>query len=106
MAAGAARGLIIGPAGDEPQNESARYNLVYIPDLRVGRRFVLDGDVAADVADAEAALVRLDATAGSLADTKALACTDYTPARHLIAKGPPTRLGVEHHPGPEGGPDA
>ena len=36
---------------------------VYIPDPLVGRRFVLDGDVAADVADAEAALVRLDATA-------------------------------------------
>ena len=32
-------------------------------------------------------------------------CTDYTPARHLIAKGPPTRLGVEDDPGPEGGPD-
>ncbi len=46
---------------------------VYIPDLLVGRRFVLDGDVAADVADAEAALVRLDAAAGALADTEALA---------------------------------
>ena len=46
---------------------------VYIPDPLVGRRFVLDGDVAADVADAEAALVRLDATGGALADTQALA---------------------------------
>ncbi len=46
---------------------------VYIPDPLVGRRFMLDGDVAADVADAEAALVRLDATAGALADTEALA---------------------------------
>ena len=46
---------------------------VYIPDPLVGRRFVLDGDVAADVADAESALVRLDATAGALADTEALA---------------------------------
>ena len=46
---------------------------VYIPDPLVGRRFVLDGDVAADVADAEASLVRLDATAGALADTEALA---------------------------------
>ena len=34
---------------------------------------MFDGDVAADVADAEAALVRLDATAGALADTEALA---------------------------------
>ncbi len=46
---------------------------VYIPDPLVGRRFVLDGDVAADIADAEAALVRLDAAAGALADTEALA---------------------------------
>ena len=46
---------------------------VYIPDPLAGRRFVLDGDVAADVADAEAALVRLDAAAGALADTEALA---------------------------------
>ena len=42
---------------------------VYISDPLVGRRFVLDGDVA----DAETALVRLDATAGALADTEALA---------------------------------
>ena len=46
---------------------------VYIPDPLVGRRFLLDGDVAADVADAEAALTRLDATAGTLAGTEALA---------------------------------
>ena len=46
---------------------------VYIPDPLVGRRFVLDGDVAADIADAEAALVRLDAMAGALAGTEALA---------------------------------
>ena len=46
---------------------------VYIPDPLDGRTFVLDGDVAADVADAEAALVRLDATTGALADTEALA---------------------------------
>ena len=46
---------------------------VYIPDPLIGRRFVLDGDVAADVADAEAALVRLNATADALADTEAFA---------------------------------
>ena len=46
---------------------------VHIPDPLVGRRFVLDGDVAADVADAEATLARLNATAGALADTEALA---------------------------------
>ena len=46
---------------------------VYRPDALAGRNFVLDGDVAADVADAEAAIVRLDTTASALADTEALA---------------------------------
>lgn len=46
---------------------------VYMPDPLAGRRFVLDGDVAADVADAEAALVRLDTSAAALANTEALA---------------------------------
>ena len=46
---------------------------VYLPDPLAGRRFVLDGDVAADVADAEAALVRLNTSAAALADTEALA---------------------------------
>ena len=45
----------------------------YLPDTLTGRQFVLDGDVAADVADAEAALVRLNASAEALADTEALA---------------------------------
>lgn len=46
---------------------------VYLPDKLAGRRFVLDGDVAADVADAETALVRLNETARALADTETLA---------------------------------
>ena len=46
---------------------------VYRPDRLAGRRFVLDGDVAADVADAEAALLKLDASAAALAGTEALA---------------------------------
>ena len=46
---------------------------VYLPDTLAGRRFVLDGDVAADVADAEAALIRLETTAYTLAGTEALA---------------------------------
>lgn len=45
----------------------------YLPDPLVGRRFVLDGDVAADVADAEAAIARLNAEARALVDTEALA---------------------------------
>ena len=46
---------------------------VYMPDLLVGRRIALDGDVAADVADAEGALIRFNGTAATLADTEALA---------------------------------
>ena len=46
---------------------------VYWPDELAGRQFVLDGEVAADLADAEAMLVRLDMSASALADTEALA---------------------------------
>lgn len=45
----------------------------YIPDALVGRRFALDGNVAADIADAEAAIARLNAEATALVDTEALA---------------------------------
>jgi len=45
----------------------------YLPDPLVGRRFVLEGEVAADVADAEAAITRLNAEATTLVDTDALA---------------------------------
>src|SRR5690606_31226317 len=45
----------------------------YVPDPLVGRTFRLDGNVAADVADAERAIARLDASAEALADTEALA---------------------------------
>ena len=45
----------------------------YVPDLLVGRRFALDGDVAADVTDAETAITRLNAEATALVDTEALA---------------------------------
>ena len=49
-----------------------RYS-VYRPDHLAGRHFVLDGDVAADVADAEAELIRLNVAADALANTEALA---------------------------------
>ncbi len=45
----------------------------YVPDELTGRSFAFDGDVAADVADAEAAISRMDAEAPSLVDTEALA---------------------------------
>ena len=45
----------------------------YVPDHLMGRQFMLQGEVAADVADAEAAIVRLNVEATSLVDTEALA---------------------------------
>jgi hypothetical protein len=45
----------------------------YVPDFLVGRKITVDGDVAADVTDAEAAIARLNVEATSLVDTEALA---------------------------------
>ncbi len=45
----------------------------YVPDPLAGRGFTLDGDIAADVADAEAAIARLNEQASALVDTEALA---------------------------------
>jgi Fic family protein len=45
----------------------------YVPDVLAGRTIALDGDAAADVADAERAIATLDAGAVTLADTEALA---------------------------------
>ena len=45
----------------------------YVPDTLAGRNIALDGDAAADVADAERAIATLDAAAVTLADTEALA---------------------------------
>lgn len=50
---------------------------VYLPDRLADRRFVLDGDVAADISVAEAVLVRLDSSAMALSSTDA-------PARMLL----------------------
>ena len=46
---------------------------VYMPDRLHGRQFSLDGDVAAEVTQAETALARLDATGNALANSEALA---------------------------------
>lgn len=46
---------------------------VYIPDNLLGRQFLLDGPVAADVADAEAAIARFNTEASALVNTEALA---------------------------------
>jgi len=53
-------------------NRSCEYE-AYIPDTLVDRWITLDGDVAADVADAEAAIARLNTEATALVDTEALA---------------------------------
>ncbi len=45
----------------------------FIPDRLVGRQITLDGSVAAEVADAEAAVTRLDTEAAALVGTEALA---------------------------------
>ncbi|MCJ7796572.1 MAG: hypothetical protein MUQ56_07380 [Thermoleophilia bacterium] len=45
----------------------------YVPDLLAGRSFALDGPVAADVAEAEAAITRLEVEATALIDTEVLA---------------------------------
>lgn len=45
----------------------------YVPDPLVGQRITLEGEVAADVGDAEAAIVRLNVDANALIDTEALA---------------------------------
>ena len=46
---------------------------VYEPDKLCGRRFTMEGPVAADVSDAERALFEFDASAGALRNTEALA---------------------------------
>ena len=46
---------------------------VYLPDRLMGRVFALDGMVAADVAEAETAITRLDLGARTLSDSEALA---------------------------------
>ena len=53
-------------------NRGCEYE-AYLPDPLVGRAFTIDGEVAADIADAEAAIARLNAKATSLVDTEALA---------------------------------
>jgi Fic family protein len=45
----------------------------YVPDPLVDRPVIFDGDVAADVTDAETAMARLDMSASALIDTEALA---------------------------------
>src|SRR5687767_9138200 len=45
----------------------------YLPDPLMGRSYLIEGAVAADVADAETAITRLNNEATALVDTEALA---------------------------------
>lgn len=54
------------------ERRSCEYD-AYLPDRLSDRTFRLDGEVAADVADAEAAIARLDTRVAALTDTEALA---------------------------------
>jgi len=63
----------VGGIGLPRQDSRSCDYAAYLPDPLVGRRFTLDGDVAADVADADAAIGRLNANATALVDPEALA---------------------------------
>jgi Fic family protein len=52
--------------------QSCNYE-AYVPDPLIGRVFSFDGDVAADVTDAEAAIAHMDVEATALLDTEGLA---------------------------------
>jgi Fic family protein len=67
------RRWISDPSGPSRRDNRPCEYEVYIPDRLVGRTFTIDGDVAADLADAEAAIARLNVEATSLVDTEALA---------------------------------
>ncbi len=62
----------IGSGMSRKDRRSCNYE-AYVPDPLAGRRITLDGDVAADVTDAEVAIARLDVEASALIKTEALA---------------------------------
>ncbi|MHB8244358.1 MAG: Fic family protein [Acidimicrobiales bacterium] len=56
----------------KPDRRSCEYE-AYLPDGLLDRRFGLDGDVAAEVTDAEASIARLNVSGASLVNTETLA---------------------------------
>jgi len=62
----------VGSGMSRKDRQSCDYE-AYVPDPLAGRRIALDGDVAADVADAEVAIARLNVEVSALIDTEALA---------------------------------
>ena len=67
------RRWISDPSGPSRRDSRSCEYEAYVPDSLMGRIFTMDGDVAANVADAEAAIARLDIEATSLVDTEVLA---------------------------------
>jgi Fic family protein len=63
----------IGGLGVPRQDTRSCEYEAYVPDPLVGRTITLAGDVAADIADAEAAVARMNAEATALVNTEALA---------------------------------
>src|SRR5262245_2454480 len=61
------------PTGMTRRDRSACHYQSYLPDKLYGRAVLLDGDVAADIADAESEIRQLNAGTGSLTNTEALA---------------------------------
>jgi Fic family protein len=61
---------LLGPSRKD--NRGCEYD-AYVPDPLLSRTFALEGDVAADVADAENAITKLNAEATSLVDLESLA---------------------------------
>ncbi len=62
----------IGSGMSRRDRRSCDYD-AYVPDSLAGRRITLDGDVAAEVVDAEVAIARLNVEASALIETEALA---------------------------------
>lgn len=60
-------------SGLSRRDRNGCYYDAYLPDSLAGRHFSIDGDVAADIADAEAAIFRLNIDAVSLLNSEALA---------------------------------
>jgi Fic family protein len=67
------RRWISDPSGTTRRDRLGCDYQAYVPDALQGRAFVLDGQVAADIAEAEAAILRLNASAVSLTNSEALA---------------------------------
>ena len=63
----------VGGIGVPRKDRAAGWFEAFIPDRLTNRAFTIDGDVAADVADAERSIAGLDATAQTLTDTEGLA---------------------------------